>query len=76
MEFVNIYDAKTHLSKFIDKVSKDQEAIIICKNGIPVAQLTEYKPTNVKTIGLLKGQIFIADNFNDDLPNDLMKEYQ
>ncbi|MDF3054195.1 MAG: Antitoxin Phd YefM, type toxin-antitoxin system [Gammaproteobacteria bacterium] len=38
MEFVNIHEAKTHLSKYIERVNKNHEIIVIWKNGVPVGQ--------------------------------------
>lgn len=75
MEFINIYDAKTNLSKYIEKVNKNHEAIIICKNGVPVEQLSEYKLANARKIGLLKGKIQISDDFDAQLPDEIMKDY-
>lgn len=75
MEFVNIYDAKTNLSKYVEKV-KEHEIIVICKNGVPVAQLTEYKPSNKKIIGLLKGKIEISSDFDAELPDEIIGEYK
>ncbi len=76
MEFVNIYDAKTNLSKYLERVHKNHETFIICRNGVPVGQLTEYKPQNIKTLGLLKGKIKISDDFDDDLPSEIFGDYQ
>ena len=41
LKFVNIHDAKTNLSKYIDQICKDHSALIICKNGVPVCKLVE-----------------------------------
>lgn len=76
MEFVNIYDAKTNLSKYLDKVNKSHEPIIICRNGTPVGQLTEFKSENVKTLGLLKGKVKMSSDFDADLPDEIMKDYK
>jgi prevent-host-death family protein len=39
MVSVNTHEAKTHLSELLLKVEKQHETIIICRNGVPVAQL-------------------------------------
>jgi antitoxin (DNA-binding transcriptional repressor) of toxin-antitoxin stability system len=69
MQFVNIHDAKTNLSRYIDNIIGQHETIIICKNGKPVAQLTAYKLPVARKIGLLKGKIKIESDF-DELPQD------
>lgn len=74
MEFVNIHEAKTHLSKYIEKVNKKHEVIVICKNGVPVGQLTEYKQNTKRKIGLLAGKIAISEDFDSDLPDEMMED--
>ncbi len=45
MEQIGAYEAKTHLPKLLNKVSKG-EKIIITKHGIPVAILGPYDDHN------------------------------
>ncbi len=62
----NIYQAKTQLSKLIEKVTKGEE-VIIAKAGKPVAKLVAFeKKLQPRKPGLLKGKIFVPDNFNDE----------
>lgn len=76
MEFVNIYDAKTNLSKYLDKVNKSHEPIVICRNGNPIGLLTEFKSGKLKVLGKLKGKIKISKDFDAELPEDIMKDYE
>ena len=76
MQFVNMHDAKTNLSKYIDKINENHETIIICRNGIPVGQLIEYTPPKVRRIGILKNKIKVLDNFDSDLPDEIIGEYK
>ena len=65
---VNIHEAKTNLSKLLEKVAQGEE-VVICKAGKPVATLLKYeqkKPARVP--GALAGQIWISDDFDDDDP--------
>lgn len=48
---VNIHDAKTHLSRILERV-RQGETVIIAKAGEPVAQLIPYTPTKA-VIGAL-----------------------
>ena len=41
-ERVNIYDAKAHLSKIINRVQETGESVTICKNGKPVVDLIRH----------------------------------
>ena len=43
MKTVNMHEAKTQLSQIVREINSG-ETYIICRNGKPVAQLTQYKP--------------------------------
>ncbi len=76
MHTVNIHEAKTHLSKLVEEVSKGQE-IIIAKSGKPMAKLTGISPAKpIHKPGFLKGKIKIADNFDAPLPEDLLDAFE
>ena len=52
---ISIYDAKTHFSKLIQSIIDGSvDAIVISKNGKPVAQLTPIAKKNSKRIGIAK----------------------
>jgi prevent-host-death family protein len=67
---VNIFEAKTQLSKLIEIAEKGED-VIIARAGKPVARLTRLEAVK-KPIryGLLKDKIHIADDFDDPLPED------
>ncbi|NIA30812.1 MAG: type II toxin-antitoxin system prevent-host-death family antitoxin [Actinobacteria bacterium] len=70
---VNIHEAKTNLSKLIQKVV-DGEEVIIAKNNHPIVKLTlvnESKPK--RRLGTAKGKIKISDDFDEPLED--FKEY-
>ena len=61
---VNMFEAKTNLSKLVNLLDKEEE-IIIAKSGKPVAKLVPYKKKERK-IGLLKDKgYFVAEDFDD-----------
>ena len=69
---VNLYEAKTHLSKLIEEASAGSE-IIIAKAGKPKARLVPLvKPVRKRQPGGWEGQVLIADDFDDDLPLDIL----
>ena len=73
---VNIYAAKTRLSKLVDEAAQGED-IIIAGNGKPVARLTALKPEKLPVrFGLLKGKIWIADDFDAPLPNDTLAAFE
>jgi prevent-host-death family protein len=71
---VNIHEAKTHLSRLLERVSLGEE-IIIGRAGRPVAKLVPYAPdAGPRTPGAWRGRVHIADDF-DDLPEDVAKAF-
>ena len=75
METFNVHEAKTQLSKLLERVRTGEE-IVIAKAGEPVARLVPYAPARApRKPGLLKGKIRIAKNFDDPLPNDLLAAF-
>jgi len=64
MQLVNVHDAKTHLSKLLDRVAAGEE-VVIARNGKPVARLSgvtgEVPP---RQPGALKGKIWMAADFD------------
>ncbi len=74
-EIVNIYAAKTHLSRLVDRV-RDGDEIIIARHGRPVARLVAVEDQQPeRKPGLLKGQIEIADDFDAPLPDEVLKAF-
>lgn len=65
---VNIFDAKTNLSKYISYITDNSEPyIIIMKNGSPVAKLVPYTQDASLHLGLGKGilpELTSLDEFN------------
>lgn len=72
---INLYQAKTHLSKLVEDAASGEE-IIIAKAGKPRARLMPIdKVREPRQPGALKGKIWIADDFDDPLPPEIMKGF-
>ena len=70
MVITNVSEAKAQLSALLERVRSGEE-IILGKAGRPIARLVPYFATGeVRQPGVLRGQIHIADDF-DDLPDDI-----
>ncbi|OGD93889.1 antitoxin [Candidatus Curtissbacteria bacterium RIFCSPHIGHO2_01_FULL_41_44] len=68
MQIFNIHQAKTNLSKLIEKTQKGEE-VIIAKAGKPVVKLTPYKEElKPRKPGLWKGKIWVSDDFDEEDP--------
>lgn len=73
---VNIHDAKTGLSKLVERVEAGEE-IVIARAGTPVAKLVGLKPGRARRrLGLLDGKLEIPDDFNRPLPAALLKAFE
>ena len=77
VQTVNIYEAKTQLSKLVDLASSGTD-VVIARNGKPVARLTTIEQPKKKPIvyGLLEGEGWIADDFDDPLPEEIQKYFE
>ena len=76
MRAINIHQAKTQLSKLLEKALHGEE-IIIAKAGVPIARLVPFVPTKNKIrLGVLKGKIKISDDFDAPLPDDILNDFE
>jgi prevent-host-death family protein len=66
----NIHDAKTNLSKIIDRVEHGEE-ILISRAGTPVAKVVPLSPRARRTgYGSLAGQLVMSDDWDSDEVNE------
>jgi prevent-host-death family protein len=66
----NIHDAKTNLSRIIDRVEHGEE-IIISRAGNPVAKVVPLTATvNRRGRGSLRGQLVVAPDWDSDEVNE------
>ena len=72
---VNIYEAKSKLSKLINQVIAGEE-VIVAKSGKPVAKIVPFeKPTQNRKPGSAKGKLIISNDFDSPLPDDILKGF-
>jgi prevent-host-death family protein len=73
---INIYAAKTQLSRLVDQVNAGEE-VVITRHGRPVARLVPAgadKPG--RKLGTLRGKVWMADDFDAPLPDDLQRLFE
>lgn len=66
METVNIHEAKTHLSRLLERVANGT-AVVIARAGKPIAKVVPYSasaPAKTKRLGFLKGEMRVPDDFD------------
>jgi len=61
--FVNVHEAKTHLSALLEQVEHGGE-VIIARAGRPIAKLTSYvpPPPSGRKLGALRSKIWVSDD--------------
>ncbi len=75
MSTVNIYEAKTQLSKLVEQAAAGKD-VIIARGGKPVARLTALQPVVTRlTFGVLKGKVKVAKDFDAPLPADVLAQF-
>ena len=73
---LNIHEAKTHLSKYLELVVKG-ETILLCKRNVPVAEIRPIpmKPKTKRPIGLAHGKFEVPPAFFEPLPDDVINSF-
>jgi len=75
---VNVYEAKTHLSRYLDEAAAGNR-VIICRRNVPVAELLPLQQTPLReprSIGLGRGLVKIDERFFEPLPDDLLDGFE
>jgi prevent-host-death family protein len=71
MVTVNMHEAKTQLSKLVERVEAGEE-VVIARSGKPVAKLVPVKrDMTPRVMGTMKGLIHMSDDFDDPLPPEI-----
>lgn len=70
MAMINTHEAKTHLSRLLERVAAGEE-IVIGKSGKPVAKLVPYVERRApRKLGTLKGKLRAAPDWDSDETNE------
>ncbi|CAB3775259.1 type II toxin-antitoxin system Phd/YefM family antitoxin [Paraburkholderia humisilvae] len=76
MQTVNVHEAKTKLSRLIEAAVSGEE-VIISNRGNPVVRLVPIEPNKpARQRGLMRGRIWIADDFDAPLPDELLDAFE
>lgn len=74
MDIVNVQEAKTHLSRLLERVGAGEE-IIVARAGVPIARLVPMS-ASPRRPGRGVGRIRIADDFDAPLPDDVLDAFE
>lgn len=74
-EIVNMHQAKTSLSRLVEKALAGEE-VVIARNGEPLVRLVPVvKKQEPRVPGRMKGQIQIAPDF-DEMSEEELKDWE
>lgn len=73
---VNVHEAKTHLSRLLDRVSEGEE-IVIAKAGKPVARLVPAGERLERRVpGSASGRTVVGEDFDAPLPEEVLESFE
>jgi antitoxin (DNA-binding transcriptional repressor) of toxin-antitoxin stability system len=74
---LNIHEAKTHLSRYLECLAKGK-VIVLCRRNVPIAEIRGLPPERQepRPIGLARGKVTILPGFHDPLPEDLLAAFE
>ena len=76
MHTINIHEAKTHLSRLVDRVVAGEE-VVIAKAGKPMAKLIPFiTATKKRKLGLLAGKLPVTEDFDAPLPDEVLASFE
>jgi antitoxin (DNA-binding transcriptional repressor) of toxin-antitoxin stability system len=75
MKRVNMHDAKTHLSRYVARLTPG-ESLVLCNHNRPVAELRLLSRRARKPrIGAARGEFVVSDAFFKPLPDAMLKAF-
>lgn len=75
METVNIHEAKTHLSRLVERAASG-ESIVIAKAGRPMVRLVAVDAPPMRRIGFMSGHVVVPDDFDDMVADLIADEFE
>jgi prevent-host-death family protein len=75
MAVVSVHEAKTHLSRLIERVLAGEE-IVVARNKEPVIRLVPAAPPKKRhLLGAMKGRFELGDAFFEPLPDEELEAW-
>jgi prevent-host-death family protein len=72
---VGVHEAKTHLSKLLERVAAGEE-IAITRRGQEIARLVPVRSAGTRRFGLDRGRWTVPDDFDAPLPDDVLASFE
>ena len=74
MTEVNIHEAKTHLSRLLEKVQQGEE-VVIAKAGKPIAKLVKIEAESKRVLGSGIGTIEFTPGWDAPLTDEELEDF-
>lgn len=74
MDIVNMHDAKTRLSRLVERALAGEE-IVIARAGTPLVRLVPVAPAGRRRPGRWHGRVRMAPDF-DQTPEELLRDFE
>lgn len=76
MTTVNVHEAKTQLSRLLERVLQGEE-VVIARHGKPVARLVAFSEGAARrTPGSAKGRVELSPDFDEPLPEEVLESFE
>lgn len=78
MTQVSIEEVQKNISGYLDRVEAG-EALVIVRAGKPIAELKPVKSAaeaELRPFGLCRGQFTVPDDFDEPLPEELLRAFE
>jgi prevent-host-death family protein len=72
---VNVHEAKTHLSRLLERVAAGDD-VTIARAGKPVARLVPVGNAVTRHLGADAGRVVIEGDFDAPLPDDVLADFE
>ncbi len=76
MSHISVEQFVNDLKWILDRVEAG-ESFVITRDGQPIAEVVPFvdQPKKARQAGLCKGQFVVPDDFNDPLPDEILREF-
>jgi antitoxin (DNA-binding transcriptional repressor) of toxin-antitoxin stability system len=74
---LNIHEAKTHLSRYLQALAEG-EVIVLCKRNLPIAEIRGLpgRQTEPRPVGLAHDVFEVPATFFEPLPDELVEAFE
>lgn len=72
---VNMHEAKTELSKLVERALAGED-VVIARAGVPVVRLVPIARSGQRVLGQWRGKVKVADDFDAPLPDQVLADWE